>query len=186
MLSARHGRTAARGPRSSGYSARLAAHLGLPFAFAAHLSPGHVAAALQLYRDRFTPAAVLAEPYALASFAVMAADDEHEALRQTHSYTHSMMRMLHGRSYLVPTPDEAASYSCTASEQQVLGRWTNSVLHGTPDQVTAHLNRLHEAARPDEIMIASVGHTPQALLHSTELIADACILPTTPAPASVR
>ncbi|MCF2437219.1 hypothetical protein LV779_36715 [Streptomyces thinghirensis] len=40
--------------------------------------------------------------------------------------------MLHGRSYLVPTPDEAASYSCTASEQQVLGRWTNSVLHGIP------------------------------------------------------
>ncbi|WP_238697123.1 LLM class flavin-dependent oxidoreductase [Streptomyces sp. E2N166] len=171
---------------SSGYSAQLAADLGRPFAFAAHFSPDHVAAALQLYRDRFTPSAVLAEPYALASFAVMAADDEHEALRQTHSYAHSMMRMLHGKSYLVPAPDEAASYPCTASEQQVLDRWTNSVLHGTPDQVTAHLNRLHEAARPDEIMIASVGHNHQALLHSTELIADAYTLPTSPVPVSAR
>ncbi|GAA2947830.1 LLM class flavin-dependent oxidoreductase [Streptomyces violaceus] len=119
---------------SSGYSAQLAAHLGLPFAFAAHFSPDHVAAALQLYHDRFTPSAVLAEPYALVSFAVMAADDEHEALRQARSYAHSMMRMLHGKSYLVPTPDEAASYPYTAAEQNILDRWTGSVLHGTPDQ----------------------------------------------------
>ncbi|MFJ7769041.1 LLM class flavin-dependent oxidoreductase [Streptomyces sp. NPDC097107] len=171
---------------SSGYSAQLAARLGLPFAFAAHFSPDHVAGALQLYRDRFTPSAVLTEPYALASFAVMAADDEHEALRQTRSYAHSMMRMLHGKSYLVPTADEAASYPYTASEQLVLDRWTNTVLHGTPDRVTAHLDRLHEAARPDEIMIASVGHTPQALLRSTELIADAYTLPSTPVPVSAR
>jgi alkanesulfonate monooxygenase SsuD/methylene tetrahydromethanopterin reductase-like flavin-dependent oxidoreductase (luciferase family) len=116
----------------------------------------------------------------------MAADDEREALRQTRSYAHSMMRMLHGKSYLVPTPDEAAAYLYTAAEQHVLDRWTNSVLHGTPDQVTAHLNRLHETARPDEIMLASVGHTPQALLHSTQLIADAYDLPTTPMPASTR
>lgn len=98
----------------------------------------------------------------------MAADDEHEALRQIHSYARSMMRMLHGKSYLVPTPNEAASYPFTASEQQVLDRWTNSILHGTPDQVAAHLKRPHEKARPDEITIASVGHTPQAsALHST-------------------
>lgn len=171
---------------SSGYSTRLAARLGLPFAFAAHFSPDHVDAALRLYRDRFTPSAVLAEPYALVSFAVMAADDEHEALRQTRSYAHSMMRMLHGKSYLVPTPDEAASYPCTAGERMVLDRWTDSVLHGTPGQVTERLNRLHEVARPDEIMLASVGHSPQALLHSTRLIADAYDLPATPVPASAH
>jgi luciferase family oxidoreductase group 1 len=171
---------------SSGYSARLAARLGLPFAFAAHFSPDHVDAALRLYRDLFTPSAVLAEPYALVSFAVMAADDEQEALRQTRSYAHSMMRMLHGKSYLVPTPDEAASYPCTAGERMVLDRWTDSVLHGTPGQVTERLNRLHEVARPDEIMLASVGHSPQALLHSTRLIADAYDLPAAPVPASAH
>ncbi|MFJ8046447.1 hypothetical protein [Streptomyces luteogriseus] len=78
-------------PRSSGVhvpsgkSAQLAALLGLLFAFAAHFSPDHVAAALQLYRHRFTPSAVFAEPYALANLAVLAADHEHGALRQTRS-----------------------------------------------------------------------------------------------------
>ncbi|MFJ8046446.1 hypothetical protein [Streptomyces luteogriseus] len=47
--------------------------------------------------------------------------------------------MLHGNSYLVPTPDEAASYPYTADEQHVLDRWTDSVLQGTPDQVAEFL-----------------------------------------------
>ncbi|MFC7343936.1 LLM class flavin-dependent oxidoreductase [Saccharopolyspora griseoalba] len=169
---------------SSGYSAQLAAHLGLPFAFAGQFSPVGVAPALQLYRDRFAPSAVLAEPYALASVSVMAADDELEALRQTRSYAHAMMRMLQGKSFLVPTPDEAASYRYANSEQQVLDHWISSVLHGTPEQVTAHLDRLHADAGPDEIMLGSAGHTPEALLRSTELLADACAMPSAPAAAA--
>lgn len=169
---------------SSGYSAQLAAHLGLPFAFAAQFSPDGVAPALQLYRDRFTPSATLAEPYALVSVSVMAADDEAEAQRQTRSYAHAMMRMLQGKSFLLPTPDEAASYPYAQAEKQVLDHWTGSVLHGTPDHVTGLLNRLHEQARPDEIMVGSVGHTPQALLRSTELLADAYAMPSTLAAAT--
>ena len=41
---------------SSGFSAQLAAMLGLPFAFAAHFAPEYLFAAAQLYRERFRPA----------------------------------------------------------------------------------------------------------------------------------
>ncbi|NEU03052.1 LLM class flavin-dependent oxidoreductase, partial [Escherichia coli] len=44
---------------SSGFSARLAGELGLPFAFAAHFSPANTVPALELYRNSFTPSDVL-------------------------------------------------------------------------------------------------------------------------------
>ena len=37
---------------SSDFSARLAAELGLPFAFASHFAPDYLFAALDLYRDQ--------------------------------------------------------------------------------------------------------------------------------------
>src|SRR5271167_3253060 len=40
---------------SSDFSARLAAELGLPFAFASHFAPDYLFAALELYRDNFQP-----------------------------------------------------------------------------------------------------------------------------------
>src|SRR6202161_2919110 len=44
---------------SSGFSAELAAMLGLPFAFAAHFAPDYLYVAARLYRKRFQPSAVL-------------------------------------------------------------------------------------------------------------------------------
>src|ERR1700685_1214583 len=48
---------------SSGFSAQLAAQLGLPFAFAAHFAPDYLYAASQLYREQFRPSETLREPY---------------------------------------------------------------------------------------------------------------------------
>src|SRR5260370_637513 len=48
---------------SSGFSARLAASLGLPFAFAAHFSPEYLYAAAQLSRQQFRPREVTPQPY---------------------------------------------------------------------------------------------------------------------------
>ncbi|MEV6617095.1 LLM class flavin-dependent oxidoreductase [Streptomyces sp. NPDC051051] len=163
---------------SSGYSAQLAAHLGLPFAFAAHFSPDLVVPALDLYREKFRPSPTLAEPYALVSYGVLAADDEEEARLQAQTFAHSMLRMFQNKTYLVPTPEEAASYPYTDAEREVVDDWTARVLHGTPDKVTAELNRLQATAGADEIMLATMGHSPKALLRSTQLIADAYEMPT--------
>src|ERR1700712_4192127 len=45
---------------SSDFSARLAAELGLPFAFASHFAPEYLRVALELYRRDFQPSAQLA------------------------------------------------------------------------------------------------------------------------------
>ena len=58
---------------SSLFSAKLAASLGLPFAFASHFAPDLLQEALDLYRDEFRASASLARPYAMAAVAVFAA-----------------------------------------------------------------------------------------------------------------
>ncbi|RBL85743.1 alkanal monooxygenase, partial [Streptomyces cavourensis] len=67
---------------SSGFSARLAGTLGLPFAFAHHFSARNTIPALDLYRSSFRPSAVLDAPYALIGVSALAADEEAEARRQ--------------------------------------------------------------------------------------------------------
>src|SRR5438445_13431689 len=58
---------------SSGFSAQLAAALGLPFAFAAHLAPENLGAAAHLYRERFRPSQLLQKPHLLVAVQVIAA-----------------------------------------------------------------------------------------------------------------
>src|SRR5690606_16896029 len=60
---------------SSDFSARLAAHLGLPFSFAGHFSPEGLAA-MQLYRHLFQPSETLQQPYAMIGVPIIAADTD--------------------------------------------------------------------------------------------------------------
>ncbi|HEY0051805.1 MAG TPA: LLM class flavin-dependent oxidoreductase, partial [Caulobacteraceae bacterium] len=64
---------------SSLFGAQLAAHLGLPYAFASHFAPQAMDEAVALYRARFQPSARLADPYVMLGLNVFAADTEAEA-----------------------------------------------------------------------------------------------------------
>ena len=64
---------------SSGYSAKLAGLLGLPFAFAHHFSSQNTVPALELYRSSFRPSERLDAPYAIVCVAVVCADTDEQA-----------------------------------------------------------------------------------------------------------
>lgn len=162
---------------SSGHSAQLAAHLGFPFAFAAHLADENLDQALDLYRSRFRPSAVLDKPYVIVSSGVMAADDEREAQRQSWAYSHAMMRMSQGKSFVVPTPEEAEAYPYTDRERQIIEMWDAKTMIGTAEQVVQKLNSRQMQTLADEMMILNLGHTPSAIYRSTELIADVYGMP---------
>lgn len=162
---------------SSGYSAQLAAHLGFPFAFAAHLADQNLDIALDLYRSRFRPSAILDKPYVIVSSGVMAADDEREAQRQSWAYSHAMMRMSQGKSFVVPTPENAEAYSYTQQELQIISMWDAKTMKGVGAQVVEQLNARQKHTGADEMMILNLGHTPTAIHRSVELIADAYDMP---------
>lgn len=162
---------------SSGFSARLAGLLGLPFAFAHHFSARNTLPALELYRQTFRPSAVLDAPYALIGVAALAADEAREARRQVLTGALSMLRLRTGRPGLIPTPDEAEAHEFSHMEREFVDDWLSNVVHGTPDEVRAGLDELQKRTGADELMITANAHGGDARLRSYELIADAYGLP---------
>ncbi|MGW1278287.1 LLM class flavin-dependent oxidoreductase [Streptomyces tsukubensis] len=162
---------------SSGFSARLAGALGLPFAFAHHFSARNTVPALELYRDAFRPSAALDAPYALIGVAALAADDEREARRQVLTGALSMLRLRSGRPGLIPTPEEAETYAFTPLEREFADGWLSTIVHGTPDAVRTGLDELVKRTGADELMLTSNVHSGAARLRSYELVADAYGLP---------
>ncbi|MZF86743.1 LLM class flavin-dependent oxidoreductase [Streptomyces sp. SID5643] len=163
---------------SSGFSARLAGTLGLPFAFAHHFSAQNTVPALDLYRESFRPSAVLDEPYALIGVSALAADEEKEARRQVLAAALSMVRLRTGRPGLVPSPEEAEAYEFSPMERDFVDSWNANVIHGTPDEVRSGLDGLAKRTGADELMITANAHGGDVRLRSYELIADAYGLPT--------
>ncbi|MFF9795208.1 LLM class flavin-dependent oxidoreductase [Streptomyces bacillaris] len=162
---------------SSGFSARLAGTLGLPFAFAHHFSARNTIPALDLYRSSFRPSAVLDAPYALIGVSALAADEEAEARRQVLTGALSMVRLRTGRPGLIPSPEEAAAYGFSPMEREFVDGWLANVVHGTADEVRTGLDDLAKRTGADELMITANAHGGEARLRSYELIADAYGLP---------
>ncbi|WP_234380014.1 LLM class flavin-dependent oxidoreductase [Streptomyces sp. CMB-StM0423] len=162
---------------SSMFSARLAAELGLPFAFAHHFAGQHTGPALELYREAFQPSAALSAPYALIGVSVMAAEDDREARRQVMAGALNMLRLRTGRPGLVPSPEEAESYGFSPLEREFADSWIGNVVYGTPDEVTTGLDDLRKRTGADELMLTTNVHGPAARLRSYELIADAYGMP---------
>ncbi|MFB7493994.1 LLM class flavin-dependent oxidoreductase [Streptomyces sp. NPDC056161] len=163
---------------SSGFSARLAAMLGLPFAFAHHFSAQNTVPALDLYRENFRPSEVLDEPYALIGVGALATDDEREARRQTRAMGLNMVRLRTGRPGLFPDPEEAERHEFSPFEEDFIRSWSSNVVHGSAEEVRAGLDALHKRTGADELMITSHAHHGDLRLRSYELIADAYGLPT--------
>ncbi|GAA2228889.1 LLM class flavin-dependent oxidoreductase [Streptomyces amakusaensis] len=162
---------------SSGYSARLAGVLGLPFAFAHHFSARNTVPALELYRQSFRPSAALSAPYALIGVSALAAEDERSARRQVLASSLSMLRLRSGRPSLIPSPEEAEAHPFTAAEREFSQSWMADVVHGTPDAVRDGLDRLQKRTGADELILTAPAHGGEERLRSYELIADAYELP---------
>ncbi|HLH46733.1 MAG TPA: LLM class flavin-dependent oxidoreductase, partial [Acidimicrobiales bacterium] len=157
---------------SSGYSAQVAALLGLPFAFAHHFMPANTLPALELYRSRFRPSAVLDEPYALIGVAVVCADTDERARWLHGSSQLSMLRLRTGRPGLLPSAEEAAAYPYTPGELAVVEAATGAHVVGAPETVADRLDELLEATGADELMVTTNVHDHAARLRSYELVAE--------------
>ena len=64
---------------SSTSSAKLAAKLGLPYAFAAHFAPQQLIPAMEIYHAEFQASTQLQQPYAMACVTAIIAEDQAEA-----------------------------------------------------------------------------------------------------------
>ncbi|MGZ5006000.1 MAG: LLM class flavin-dependent oxidoreductase, partial [Chthoniobacterales bacterium] len=91
---------------SSDFSARLAAELGLPFAFASHFAPEYLHVALKIYRNEFKPSAQLQKPHTMIGVGLFAADTDREAQRLATSAQLMFLNLVRGRPSELPPPIE--------------------------------------------------------------------------------
>jgi luciferase family oxidoreductase group 1 len=161
---------------STGYSAELAGRLGLPFAFAYHLSAASAAnarPALALYRKTFTPSATLKQPYGLLSVSVLCAKDAATAHWLHGSTRLSALRLKAGRPGLLPSPEQAAITAYSTAERTVMTEATNTHVVGDPATVTDALARIVCSTGADELMVTTGTFDHAARLASYELLARA-------------
>ncbi len=157
---------------SSDYGAQLAAHLGLPYAFAWFITDGQGAAhSLDMYRQLFRPS-VLARPQATVCVWALAADTEEEAWYLFRSRERARMDRQFGRFGPLLPPDQAAR-DYGPAEQAYLQALRAGALVGTGDQVLGKLTALAGELEVDEVVVITWTWDPQAQRRSYELLAQA-------------
>jgi luciferase family oxidoreductase group 1 len=157
---------------SSDYSAQVAGALGLPFSFAHHFASQNTVAALEIYRGSFRPSDVLDRPYAMIGVPVICAETTERARWLAGPSSLSFVRLRQGRPTRLPTPEEAADYSFTPFERELLRHWTAPLVLGDPATVHRELLELATRTGADELMITTMVHGAEDRLRSYELVGD--------------
>jgi luciferase family oxidoreductase group 1 len=156
---------------SSGYSAQLAAYLGLPFAFAHHFSPAGTDQALALYRAGFRPSDALAEPYAMVCVNVLCADTPEQAQWLAAPGGLSFLRLRSGVPGPFPSPEEAAATAYSPQERAFVDERLTQTVVGDPEQVRGRLLDLLDRTQADELMVTTMAHDPADRRRSYALLA---------------
>ncbi|HEY2711432.1 MAG TPA: LLM class flavin-dependent oxidoreductase [Chthoniobacterales bacterium] len=157
---------------SSDFSARLAAELGLPFAFASHFAPQYLEVALALYRRHFRPSPILEEPYAMIGAGVFVAESDSEAQRLSTSSLLQFLNMVRGHPGKLPPPVESMEGRWNAMEKSAVLERTRCAAVGSPETVRRRLADLLELTEADEIIATAQIYDHAARLRSFELAAD--------------
>jgi luciferase family oxidoreductase group 1 len=157
---------------SSLFSAQLAAHLGLPFAFASHFAPADMMDALRLYRHLFKPSRQLDRPYAMLGINVIVAATDGEARRNFTSLQQSFTNLRRGMPGQIPPPiDDIDAFWSPAEKLNATQTLTVSAV-GSPETVTRGLQNFLDVTNPDELMITAHIYDHKARLRSFELVAN--------------
>ncbi|HTV86907.1 MAG TPA: LLM class flavin-dependent oxidoreductase [Dyella sp.] len=156
---------------SSLFSARLAAQLGLPFAFASHFAPDAMDEALMIYRRDFKPSARLAQPYAMLGVNLVAAQSDREAQRLFTTQQQSFVNLRRGRPGLIPPPIEDIESYWTVTEKYGVEQALACAIVGGPQTVREGLSAFLARHRPDELMLTANVFDHAARKRSFELAA---------------
>ncbi len=157
---------------SSTYGAQLAAHLGLPYAFASHFAPDALDQALELYRRLFKPSAQLQKPHAMVGVNIIAAPTDAEAKFLFTSHQQSFANLRRGRPGPQQPPIEDIDTYWSPAEKAMAENMLACSIVGSPETVRHGLERFAEYTGADELMVVSAIFDPKLRQRSYELLAD--------------
>ncbi len=155
---------------SSLFGAQLAAHLGLPYAFASHFAPQQMMQAVEFYRANFRPSAQLAKPYVMLGFNVFAADTDAEAQLRASSMQQAFVNLRSGRPGRLPPPVPRYLEQLGQQERSMLDSVLSCAAIGAPDSVAEQTAAFIARTGADELMITSQIFEHEHRLRSYEIV----------------
>ena len=156
---------------SSLYGAQLAAHFGLPYAFASHFAPDDLFDALRTYHRLFKPSTQLARPHAMIGVNIVAADTDEQARHLFTTQQQHFTRMRRNtRGQLPPPIDNMDTFWSLQEKAAVTDQLSCSVV-GSPETLERGLRQLIEKTGASEFMMTVQIFEHQARLHSFEIAA---------------
>ena len=159
---------------SSTFGAQLAAHLGLPYAFASHFAPGLMMEASEAYRRNFRPSAALAKPHLMLGFNVFAADSDDEAELLASSQQQAFVAIrTSGKGIQLPPPVPGYRQSLGPQGMAMLDQVLSASAIGGPERVREQIAAFIAKTGADELMIASAMFDHDARKKSLTIAAEA-------------
>lgn len=159
---------------SSDYGAQVAAHFGLPYAFAWFFTDGRGGEqALKLYRDLYRPSARHPAPHAAICVWALAAESRQAAQHQY--WSRARARLFRDRGIFAPieSPDIAAAYEYTDAERTRMAERGKGAILGTGPEVVAEIEQLASALGVAEVAIVTWAWDEHTRLDSYRRIATA-------------
>jgi luciferase family oxidoreductase group 1 len=156
---------------SGSFGAALAAERGMPFAFAAHISPQALHDAAALYRAQFRPSAALARPYLMVCLPMVAAESDERARFLASTMYQRTLALVRGEglTMLPPVADMAPLWS--KGEQEAARAMLAAAVVGGPQTVARELERVLAATQADELMFSSNFYHAADRLRSSKIAA---------------
>ena len=157
---------------SSLVSAQLAAEKGLPYSFASHFAPRMMMQAIELYRSRFKPSAVLDKPYVMLGVPLVAADsDAHAEYLATTTYQR-ILSLIRGESMLMRPPVESMQALWKPYEQQAVNDFLSLAMIGSAATIEHKMQVLLQHTQADELIFTCDVYEHADRLRSFEILAE--------------
>jgi len=154
---------------SSLFGAQLAAKLGLPYAFASHFAPAHLARAIQIYRNMFRPSEYLTASRLMLGVNIVVAETDAEARRLRTSHEQAFVALRRGRPIRLPPPVDRLELS--PDERAMLDDVLAASFVGSPETVARELRDFVARTGADELIVSTPVYDPAARVRSYELLA---------------
>jgi luciferase family oxidoreductase group 1 len=156
---------------SSGFSAQLAARLGLPFAFAAHFAPEYLYAAAELYRGQFHPSDVLRKPYLIVAVQIIAAETDAAARRLFTTPQQRFLRLIRNQPVELMPPVDSMESLWQDWERAAVENKLRAAIIGSDASVKAGLQQLVRDTGADEVIVVTDTYEHEDRLQSYQRVA---------------
>ena len=157
---------------SSTFGAQLAAHLGLPYAFASHFAPAQMRQAVHIYRTTFQPSEQLDKPYVMLGFNMIAAPTDEDAQLISTSLKQAFVNIRRGTRTRMQPPNADFESTLRPGEREGFEQMLACSAVGSPETVERQTRAFIEETGADELILASHIYDEGHRIRSYEIAAD--------------